>query len=80
MSQLAQSVKREGPDLQFRLLVSAFVVLESNLYHNQVTLPRRGILHYPESDILVAECLVVPFGTRRFPDIIIVISVIDIIS
>jgi hypothetical protein len=55
------------------------VVLEGDLYCNQVTLPRRGILHDPESDILVVECLIAPFGVKRFSDIIIVISVVDII-
>jgi hypothetical protein len=71
-------VRREESDLRFGLLVSAFVVLKSNLYYNQVTPPRRRILHNPESDILIAECLVAPF-VRRFSNIIIVISVVDII-
>jgi hypothetical protein len=55
------------------------VVLESDLYCNQVTLPRRRILRDPKSDILAAECLVASFGARRFPDIIIVIGFVDII-
>jgi hypothetical protein len=55
------------------------VVLEVDLHYNQVTLPRRGILHDPELDILVAECLIASFSTRRFPNIVIVISVVNII-
>jgi hypothetical protein len=42
-------------------------------------LPRRGILHNLELDILIAECLIASFSARRFPNIIIVISVINII-
>jgi hypothetical protein len=55
------------------------VVLKGNLYYNQVTSPRRGILYNPESDILIAECLIAFFGVKRFPNIIIVISVVNII-
>lgn len=42
-------------------------------------LPRREILYDLESDILVVECLIVSFSARRFPNIVIVISIIDII-
>ena len=38
-----------------------FVGCEKVLF-NQVTLPRCGILHDPESDILVAECVFASFG------------------
>jgi hypothetical protein len=55
------------------------VVLKGNLYYNQVTSPRRGILYNPESDILIVECLIAFFGVKRFPNIIIVISVVNII-
>jgi hypothetical protein len=72
-------VRREELDLRFRLLVSAFIVLKSDLYYNQVTPSRRGILHDLKSDILVTEYLIAPFSVRRFPDIIIVISVVNII-
>jgi hypothetical protein len=75
----ARLVRRGEPDLRLRLLISAFVVLKGNLYYNYVTLPRRGILHNPESDILVIECLVASFNTKRFPNIIIVVGVINII-
>ena len=71
--------RRGELDLRLRLLVSAFVVLKGDLHCNQVTLPRRGILHNPESNILVAECLVASFGARRLPNIIIVIGIINII-
>jgi hypothetical protein len=57
-------VRRREPTLWLGFLVSAFVVLEINLYYNQVTLPRRGILHDPELDILVIERLVASFGAR----------------
>lgn len=75
----ARLARRGEPDLQLGLLVSAFVVLKGNLYCNQVTLPRPGILHDPELDILVIEYLIASFGTRRFPNIVIVIGVVDII-
>jgi hypothetical protein len=55
------------------------VVFKGNLYYNQVTLPRRRILYNPESDILIAECLIASFGARRFSNIIIVIDIINII-
>jgi len=42
-------------------------------------LPRRGILYNPELDILIIERLIASFSTRRFPNIIIVISIINII-
>ena len=55
------------------------MVLKVNLYYNQVTLPRRGILFNPELNILIIECLIISFCAKRFPNIIIIISVINII-
>jgi hypothetical protein len=40
---------------------------------------RHWVLHNPKLDILIAECLIVPF-IKRFPNIIIVISIINIIQ
>jgi hypothetical protein len=72
-------VRRGEPALRLRFFISAFIVLEVNLYYNQVTLPRFRILYNLESNILIVECLIISFSTRRFPNIIIVISVINII-
>jgi hypothetical protein len=72
-------VRRGEPALRLGFLVSAFIVLEVNLYYNQVTIPRRGILYDLELDILVVECLEASFSTRRFSNIVIVISIINII-
>jgi len=72
-------VRRGEPALRLWFLVSAFVVLKVDLYYNQVSLSRRRILHDLELDILVAECLVASFSARRFPNIVIVISVVNII-
>ena len=42
-------------------------------------LPRCRILYDLELDILIAECLIASFSARRFPSIVIVISVVNII-
>jgi hypothetical protein len=72
-------VRRGEPDLRLGFLISAFIVLEVDLYYNQVTLSKRGILYNLELDILVIECLIASFSTRRLSNIVIVISVINII-
>jgi hypothetical protein len=77
-SPLAGLARRGESDLWFRLLISAFIVLKSNLYYNQVTPPRHRILYDLEPDILIAECLIAPF-IKRFSNIIIIISVVNII-
>jgi hypothetical protein len=72
-------VRRREPTLRLRFLISAFIVLKINLYYNQVTLPRHRILHNLELNILVIERLIASFSARRFPNIVIVISVVNII-
>jgi hypothetical protein len=78
-SRSTRLTRRGEPDLRLGLLVNAFMILEGDLHYNQVTLPRCGILYNPKSDILVTKCLVMSISAKRFPDIVIVIGVVDII-